>query len=172
MSIQDLGSIAELVAAIATITTLLYLAIQIRVASKTSRAEAERQISRDWTDAISKLWDDKATVRVIVDGLKHGVERLDEDDAMLFTARLSNLISHQYSAQLMHEKGLVNDDLRKSTLDTISMFLASEGGKRWWQEMKHLFPHSETIDMAIEQLDVPVFEEWHARIIGTERRDA
>ena len=40
MTIQDLGSIGELVAAIATIATLAYLAIQIRQNTHTVRAAA------------------------------------------------------------------------------------------------------------------------------------
>ena len=171
MSIQDIGSIGEMVAAIATIATLLYLAIQIRVSSNASTAEAERQVSRDWTDSVTDIWRDRATVKVMVQGLKHGVTSLDEDDAMLFTARLANLISQQYSAQMMHEKGLLNDEFRKATLDTISMFLSSDGGKAWWENMKHLFPNAEIIDEAIEKADVPGFSEWHSAVTGgTERR--
>ena len=42
MTIQDLGSIGELIAAIATVATLIYLAVQIRANTTALRIEARR----------------------------------------------------------------------------------------------------------------------------------
>ena len=42
MTIQDLGSIGEFVAAIATVATLVYLAIQIRSNTAALRSESRR----------------------------------------------------------------------------------------------------------------------------------
>jgi hypothetical protein len=47
MSIQELGSLGELVAAIATVFTLVYLALQIRENTKIVRSEASRSIRSD-----------------------------------------------------------------------------------------------------------------------------
>lgn len=44
MSIQDLGSIGEFIAAIATILTLVYLALQIRQNTAVSRAAAAQEV--------------------------------------------------------------------------------------------------------------------------------
>ena len=44
MSIQDLGSIGEFVAAIATILTLLYLALQIRQSTSVARSAATQEV--------------------------------------------------------------------------------------------------------------------------------
>jgi hypothetical protein len=41
MTIQDLGSIGELVAAIATVATLVYLALQIRQNTESVKLSAE-----------------------------------------------------------------------------------------------------------------------------------
>lgn len=42
MTIQDLGSLGEFVAAIATVATLVYLSVQIRASNRLARAEASR----------------------------------------------------------------------------------------------------------------------------------
>ena len=47
VTIQDLGSLGELVAAIATVATLIYLAIQIRASNRLARAEASRTPNSD-----------------------------------------------------------------------------------------------------------------------------
>ena len=47
MTLQDLGNIGELVAAVATVATLIYLAIQIRASNRLARAEASRSPNSD-----------------------------------------------------------------------------------------------------------------------------
>ena len=47
MTLQDLGNIGELIAAVATVATLIYLAIQIRASNRLARAEASRSPNSD-----------------------------------------------------------------------------------------------------------------------------
>jgi hypothetical protein len=47
MTIQDLGSIGEMIAAVATIITLLYLAIQLRASNRLARASTSRAPNSD-----------------------------------------------------------------------------------------------------------------------------
>jgi hypothetical protein len=44
VTIQDLGSIGELVAAVATVATLFYLALQIRGSTRVARSEAAQNV--------------------------------------------------------------------------------------------------------------------------------
>jgi len=47
VTFQDLGNIGELIAAVATVATLIYLAIQIRASNRLARAEASRSPNSD-----------------------------------------------------------------------------------------------------------------------------
>ena len=47
MTLEDLGNLGELIAAAATVLTLIYLAIQIRTSNRLARAEASRQPNSD-----------------------------------------------------------------------------------------------------------------------------
>ena len=47
MTLEDLGNLGELIAAIATVTTLIYLAIQIRSSNRLAKAEASRSPNSD-----------------------------------------------------------------------------------------------------------------------------
>ncbi len=53
MTIQDLGSIGELIAAIATVATIAYLAIQIRASNKIAKAEGLQSVLDGFRDRIS-----------------------------------------------------------------------------------------------------------------------
>ena len=48
MTLQDLGSIGEFVAAIATIATLAYLALQIRQNTRTLRVNSHQEAGESW----------------------------------------------------------------------------------------------------------------------------
>jgi hypothetical protein len=47
VTIQDLGSLGELIAAVATVATLIYLSVQIRASNRLARAEASRTPNSD-----------------------------------------------------------------------------------------------------------------------------
>lgn len=47
MTLEDLGNVGELIAAIATVLTLIYLAVQIRTSNRLARAEASRLPNSD-----------------------------------------------------------------------------------------------------------------------------
>ncbi len=47
MTLDDLGNLGELIAAVATVLTLIYLAIQIRTSNRLARAEASRLPNSD-----------------------------------------------------------------------------------------------------------------------------
>ena len=62
MSIQELGSIGEFIAAIATVVTLLYLAIQIRQNTRAVRGSTihamtdSMQAELHWSHEIAAIW--------------------------------------------------------------------------------------------------------------------
>lgn len=47
MTLEDLGNLGELIAAIATVATLIYLAIQLRASNRLAKAEASRSPNSD-----------------------------------------------------------------------------------------------------------------------------
>lgn len=47
MTLEDLGNVGELIAAVATVATLIYLSIQIRTSNRLARAEASRSPNSD-----------------------------------------------------------------------------------------------------------------------------
>ena len=58
MTIQDLGSLGELIAAVATIATLVYLAMQIRQNTKQVRASTFQGVSRGWQEFLYTISSD------------------------------------------------------------------------------------------------------------------
>ena len=65
MSIQDLGSLGELIAAIATIGTLLYLAIQIRQNNVLSKEQAHYHMLQNQTSYYDRLAENKEFIKTV-----------------------------------------------------------------------------------------------------------
>ena len=80
MTLQDLGSIGEFVAAAATVATLFYLALQIRTSNRLARAEASRAPNSDLNALNAAFGTDpvfRAAMRQILAGAKRS--QLDPD---------------------------------------------------------------------------------------------
>lgn len=76
MTLQDLGSLGEFVAAIATVATLVYLAIQIRASNRLARAEASRAPNSD-LNAINAAFGTDSTFRAAIRQVVNGASRTD-----------------------------------------------------------------------------------------------
>ena len=84
MTIQDLGNIGEVVAAIATILTLIYLAIQLRASNRLARASASRAPNSD-LNAINATFGVDSAFRPAWRKVMEGAERpdIEPDDRTL-----------------------------------------------------------------------------------------
>ena len=69
MTIQDWGSIGELIAAIATVATLIYLAAQIRQNSKHTDATTEDAVASRFNDVNLLIASDPQLADLLADGL-------------------------------------------------------------------------------------------------------
>ena len=77
MTIQDVGSLGELVAAVATLGTLAYLAIQIRQSGRVSGLAAAHSVQNEINRFQERFTTDPTLYRIWVLGL-HSPDELDE----------------------------------------------------------------------------------------------
>jgi len=84
VTVQDLGSLGEFIAAIATVATLIYLAIQIRASNRIARAEASRAPNSD-LNSINAAFGTEPLFRKSMRQVVGGASRVEfEEDARLF----------------------------------------------------------------------------------------
>ena len=106
MSIQDLGSLGELIAAIATVATLVYLSMQLRNNSKQLKLNTTQSFAALLQDSYGPIYNNSDTMRIWTIG-KENPESLsssEQDIFILFMDRLFNnivtLVAH-YEAGVM-----------------------------------------------------------------------
>jgi hypothetical protein len=93
---QDLGSLGEFVAAIATVATLIYLAVQIRASNRLARAEASRMPNSD-LNSLNAAFGTDPTFRVAIHRVLTGASRdeLEQSDRTLLDYYLISITNIQ-----------------------------------------------------------------------------
>lgn len=132
MSIQDWGSIGELVAAIATMLTLVYLSLQIRANTISAQTESRLNITQEYRNGSMALIDPE-TWTIWVKGL-HTYPSLPLGERGTFSTLMSNeaLLFQGIYAQFE------NGQLERATYDAylywFSSLVSTPGGAYMWKD--------------------------------------
>jgi hypothetical protein len=150
LSIQDVGSIGELVAAIATVVTLVYLAIQVRDNSRAldrsnefAQAQSLQGLTHSFNELNWRLANDGELADIYTRALAG--DSLSATEATRFVAWVNT-----YLATVENLVGQQSLELGYSELDSdhaVELFgpvlrplLETEAGARWWKETApHLY---------------------------------
>lgn len=132
MSIQDLGSIGELIAALATIGTLIYLAIQIK-ANTNSMATASRQaVANEFRD-FNRLNLEYPHEWVL--GLNSYPE-IEFESRTRFASIFHDLLLFFQSAQALFESGNLDEGTYYGYLTFLATCIRTPGGRSFWEEWR------------------------------------
>ena len=112
MTIQDYGSIGEIIGAVATVATLAYLAYQIRQNTQTARLSATAAYSSSVNSITHLLAQDDSARRVYFGGLRDYAS-LSQDDQERFETLLMLYVSGIQQTFFMKEHGLPEDAWRQ-----------------------------------------------------------
>lgn len=133
MTLQDFGSLGELIAAIATVATLIYLAIQIRGNTLVSKAEA-RRATRDASNAANlAVAQDGEMAHIFLVGLSEPT-KLNPEEWARFSFLLGQLLATSAGVHDEISAGILSDELPVNQEFMIRMFLNTPGGKRYWSQ--------------------------------------
>lgn len=137
MTIEQLGSLGEFIAAIATLMTLGYLAIQVRQNTKALRASTFQQVSEAMAQNVSHLTDNGdlagIALKVASGEVLAPVERLRYQGLMLMSMRRLESIYQQ------HQLGSIDaDQIKGFELSMISL-VKEPVALEWWAKAKITF---------------------------------
>ena len=131
MTIQDLGSIGEFVAAIATLITLLYLAIQIRQNTRSVRSSTYQAVL-DSSNRMNQLLGEPDLQRIYRLGRKDP-KQLNEEDLIRFQWLLGQLLNLYEGLFLQHQQGAIDDDFFLNRFATFHHIICQPGPRAQWE---------------------------------------
>ena len=135
MTIDELGSIGELVGAIATIATLIYLAIQIRSNSRITRSAALQATldgGRDHT--IAPILNNPELVGVYRRGMT-SIEVLSADDQARFTWFVCESVLQMQNIMHLHDEGILATTEYEAWMAYTASIITTPGGKEVWPQV-------------------------------------
>jgi len=138
LTIQDLGSIGELVAAIATIATLVYLAVQVRQNTRALRSSTFQDIA----GAMSSTTEAVAThpeIAVLMVKATGGLVDLTREERVRYSFILLTTFRRLETIYVQQQMGLIELALTEGFERSALSVLAEGGGLEWWQSAKEAF---------------------------------
>ena len=133
MNWEIAGAIGEVLGAIAVVTTIGFLAIQMRQSNRISKAEAEREWFSIQQQLNRELYGTEDRAKLMRAGLARYSELTPEEQAV-FTCHVTNYFDHVDVLRRLHEKGYIADDLLDRLIQNLNAFVCTPGGKIWWEE--------------------------------------
>jgi len=133
VTIEQAGSIGELVAAIATVATLGYLAVQIRSSAAATREES-RRAARSASAAVNLAIGQNADLAEIFNRGLADFQSLAPREATQFQFIFSELLMTQLAN--FQESGATSHDLNKN----FGHLLRTSGGRANWEQFGSGFP--------------------------------
>ena len=155
MSIQDWGAIGELLAAVATVATLIYLAMQIRENSKQLRVTSINAMNELINYGFDPIYNSDRNTTAWLTGLS-SPDDLDELDRQLFELFMGRLMNSFQTAITQHRhQGLETNDFERY-IGVYRGVLETPGGQRWLDTIGRDFLDQEALDLLTSAKSRPV----------------
>ena len=138
MTIQDLGSLGEFLAAIATILTLGYLALQIRHSTRESQAASRNAVSQTFIELLFHVSRDAETAKLTRRGFIDP-ESLDADETMRFDCIIMAIFQNLEDAFAQWQRHVLTDDDWTKWVVIIKQYTSQPGFQQYWSRGAAVF---------------------------------
>ena len=162
MNIQDLGSIGELVAAIATLATLVYLAVQMRKNTAATRSTALLEIQRDVRSMLTADPDTNNLAVRMIEG-----ETLTPGEQALLVQRYVATFRTFESIWFQAEKGTLEKQLLEGYMHHLRVVLNAPLARALWDDYQQGVFHPNFLDYVNKYIAIhPPKAAWRYDISG------
>jgi hypothetical protein len=153
LTIQDLGSLGELVAAVATVATLGYLAVQIRQNTRAIHASALQAANDSAQRVLATASQNPENAEIYHRGLA-SYSDLTPAQQTHFTIILLGIFSASEAMYWNHRNHLLPEEIWDREVKVLRLYLGTSGGQAMWRGTGALFSDSfaQFVDAELEQL--------------------
>jgi hypothetical protein len=150
VSIQDVGSVGELIAAIATVATLAYLALQIRQSNRANQLIAIARLAEATEQWLGQIVQNEKLYEIYRVGILDS-EALSREERGRFDLLVVQLLRSVESGWFQQKWGLVDSDYWDGFMRSVNVVVGSEGGRCAFARNRDVFApkFAEAVDTAI-----------------------
>lgn len=136
MNWNVVAGVAETVASLAVVISLIYLAIQVRLQVKESQLSVVNSLTQQWGEAVQAFATDADLYEIWMKGLER-FDTLPPIERGRFSAILVNLSQIFESVHLHYREGRVDPDLWLGFENRMQDVFATPGVQSWWKLRRH-----------------------------------
>jgi hypothetical protein len=138
LTIQELGSLGEFVAAIATLVTLAYLAFQIRQNTRVARAQLSKDLFLTSRSALFEIAANEDLARIAARTSRVAGAKIDPAD--IEAVRQAEFLNSFFRLYELHfnlsRQGLLEESIAESYEKVIRMFARTGAFAEWWEQAR------------------------------------
>ena len=131
MTFEQLGGLGEFIGALAVLSSLIYVAREIRENSRATRLAAMQSSMLAAQNVMALQVQDRDLARVIRVGMTDPDE-LTEDEFQQFRIWLFLVLRVHEDMFVQHKAGVIDDDTWLARADSLRTVFATPGGRRIW----------------------------------------
>ena len=135
MTLQEWGSLGELVGGVAVIVTLIYLAVQTRQTRRAAAAHAPEWISDGFRGWLLSMRQDAEFTRCVRKALLDW-KSIPANDQTRVHSWCAEMLVHLDAVLTLNAEGLLSDEHARAWVDHSLGLLITPGGRVWWSEAK------------------------------------
>lgn len=141
MTIEELGNLGEFIAALATLGTLIYLALQIRQNTASTKIAASQSILASLNQALHVASSTPQAARATILG-QTDYENLAEDEQAQFIVWIFSWFRVLEQAHFYYEKGYLEEEMWSGQVEHLKQVIKSPAVSGWWEVRSAFFsPH-------------------------------
>ena len=141
MSLEDLGNIGELVAAIGVIASLVYLAVQIQQNTRSVRAATHHSLARSASETQNVFAQSNAMARIFHTAAREP-DRLTGEESVQFDAMVRSLFMWYEDLFFQRRDSMVAEEVWEARRRSLLDHLKHPGVASWWGRHSELFARS------------------------------
>jgi hypothetical protein len=138
VTIQDLGNLGEIVGAMATVATLIYLAVQIRANTRAVQSSAAQSVHEAFATWYRMLAADGELAQLVTNGLRDYAS-LSEIERGRFVSAFMAFLSCSQDAFIKWREGTLSSELWSGWELVMMNLVIPRGGQEFWRERGYLF---------------------------------
>ena len=161
MTLEQLAFMAEIVGAVAVVTSLIYLAIQIKNEGRLRRLSAANELASQWSALMTSIHDSAELSGILLRGLQN-FDDLDVVSKFRFSAYFGRYLRNSEGLYLHALDGTLDPTIWRGIERSIADLIAFPGAQSWWKTRDHWY--SDGFQQLVESLqeagsDKPLYQQ-------------
>jgi hypothetical protein len=138
MNWETVGIVSTLIASIATLLTLFYLAIQVRESNKLARSSSLLAVLDGFTNNdVNQGFQYPEILEMSIRGYQNW-DNLPLREKSLFDGLMTQKLLHMQKILLYHNNGLIDDGNYIAWLAHTAGMIKTPGGQQWWEHARNI----------------------------------